>query len=72
MISKVHQKIYNDFCKWSPEYARMIVDYGPWGSTSIVIWLNNGMAYKVKKHMSGKFTMQVVSKEDINKKNSGK
>ena len=38
-------EIYKDFCNWSPEHAAMVVDYRPWGSTSIVVWLNNGQAY---------------------------
>ena len=43
-------EIYKDFCNWSPEHAAMVVDYRPWGSTSIVVWLNNGQAYKCKRH----------------------
>jgi hypothetical protein len=46
----------------------MVKDYKPWGSTSIVIWLNNGCAFKVKRHASDRFTVQTVSKQDINKK----
>lgn len=61
-------QIYKEFCEWSPAHAKMIVDYRPWGSTSIVVWLNNGQAYKCKRHAADRFTMQLVSEEDINKK----
>ena len=60
--------IYRDFCNWSPEHAAMVVDYRPWGHTSILVWLNNGQAYKCKRHAAGRFTMQLVSEEDIKKK----
>lgn len=60
--------IYRDFCNWSPEYAAMVIDYRPWGSTSICVWLNNGQAYKCKRHAADRFTMQMVSQDDINKK----
>ena len=60
--------IYRDFCNWSPEYAAMVIDYRPWGSTSICVWLNNGQAYKCKRHATDRFTMQMVSQDDINKK----
>lgn len=61
-------EIYNEFCRWSPEHAKMVTDYRPWGSTSIVIWLSNGMAYKVKRCAANKFIMQKVSEDDIKKK----
>lgn len=60
--------IYRDFCNWSPEYAAMVIGYRPWGSTSICVWLNNGQAYKCKRHAADRFTMQMVSQDDINKK----
>ena len=60
--------IYKDFCNWSPEYAVMIIAYKPWGHTSICVWLNNGQAYKCKRHAADRFTMQLVSEEDIRKK----
>lgn len=60
--------IYRDFCNWSPEHAAMVVDYRPWGHTSILVWLNNGQAYKCKRHAADRFTMQLVSEEDIKKK----
>ena len=68
MITLTHEQIFEEFCKWSPQYASMVVDYKPWGSTSIVVWLSNGHAYKVKCHATGRFTIQTVSKEDINRK----
>lgn len=70
MISKTHQRIFREFCEWSPTHASMVVDYAEWGSTSIVVWLNNGIAYKVKRHAPYKFTMQVVYEEDIKRKTS--
>lgn len=60
--------IFEEFCKWSPEHAAMVVDFRSWGSTSIVVWLDNGMTYKVKRYAPNKFIMQVVSEEDIKKK----
>ena len=38
------------------------------GHTSILVWLNNGQAYKCKRHAADRFTMQLVSEEDIKKK----
>lgn len=64
----IHEEIYEEFKEWSPEHAVMVTKYKPWGSTSIIIWLNNGMTYKVKRFAPGKFIMQMVSKEDIDKK----
>lgn len=64
----IHEEIFKEFREWSPEHAKLIKDYRPWGSTSIVVWLEGGYAYKVKRHAPGKFTMQFVSKEDIEKK----
>ena len=61
-------EIYEKFCAWSPEHAKMVNDYRPWGSTSIVVWLKNGQAYKVKYIADDKFVMQTVSKADIDKK----
>lgn len=61
-------QIYKEFCEWSPAHAKMVVDYRPWGSTSIVVWLNNGQAYKCKRYAKNKFIMQAVSEDDINKK----
>lgn len=61
-------ELYKEFCEWSPGHAKMVVDYRPWGSNSIVVWLSNGMAYKVKRYSKDKFIMQTVSKEDIERK----
>lgn len=61
-------EIYREFCKWSPEHAAMVEDYRPWGTNSIMIWLNNGHAYKCKRYAPGKFTMQILSEEDIKRK----
>lgn len=63
-----HKEIYEKFCKWSPVHANMIRIWKPWGSTSICVWLNNGMKYKVKHHGGNVFTMQSLSDEDIRKK----
>lgn len=65
-------EIYKEFCEWSPEHAKMVKDYKPWGSTSIVIWLEGGKAYKVKYHAPNRFTMQALSKTDIDKKFNNK
>lgn len=61
-------ELYKEFCEWSPEHAKMVKDYRPWGKHSIVVWLDGGYAYKVKRYAPGKFTMQHVSEEDIKKK----
>ena len=60
--------IFKDFCNWSSEHAAMVVDYRLWGHTSILVWLNNGQAYKCKRHAADRFIMQLVSEEDIRKK----
>lgn len=61
-------EIYEKFCIWSPEHAKMVKDYRPWGSMSIVVWLTGGQAYKVKYIADDKFIMQTVTKADIDKK----
>ena len=68
MAELTTREIYNKFCAWSPDHAKLIRDYRPWGSTSIVIWLKNGMMYKVKYISDDKFVMQIVTKEDIDRK----
>lgn len=68
MAEITYGEIYKEFREWSPEHAKMVIDYRPWGGHSIVIWLNNGMAYKVRRTAPNKFVMQSLSKEDINKK----
>ena len=64
----IYSQLYNEFCEWSPEHAAMVVDYRLWGHTSILVWLNNGCAYKCKRYAPGRFIMQTVSEEDIRKK----
>lgn len=68
MAEITYGEIYVEFCEWSPEHGAMVIDYKPWGSTSIVVWLDNGHTYKVKRHAPGRFTMQAVSDADIKKK----
>lgn len=63
-----HGELYKEFCEWSPEHAKMVKDYRPWGKHSIVVWLEGGHAYKVKRYAPDKFLMQAVSEEDIKKK----
>lgn len=63
-----YHEIYQEFCEWSLEHAKMVEDYKPWGTNSIAVWLKNGQVYKVKRHAPGRFTMQSLSKEDIAKK----
>lgn len=61
-------QIYSDFCNWNPDYARRVIDYRPWGRSSIVVWLDNGCAYKCKCHAADWFTVQAVSNDDIRRK----
>ncbi len=68
MAEITYGEIYVEFCNWNPEIGAKIIDYRPWGHTSIAIWLDNGMKYKIKRHAPGRFTMQMVSEDDINKK----
>lgn len=68
MAELTSEVIYEKFCRWSPEHAARIKDYKPWGRTSIVVWLNNGMMYKVKYINDTKFIMQIITKEDVDKK----
>lgn len=68
MCSMVHEEIFKEFCEWSPEYASMVVDHKPWGSTSILVKLKAGMSYKVKRYSADKFVMQFVSEDDIKRK----
>lgn len=60
-------ELYQKFCEAEPDMAKHICDYRPWGSTSIVIWLDGGSAYKVKD-VGGKFVKQSVSADDIRRK----
>jgi hypothetical protein len=68
MSDITYGELYKEFCEWSPAHAELVKDYRPWGSTSIVVWLRDGSAYKVKRHGPGRFIMQMVSDDDINKK----
>lgn len=68
MAELTYDELYKEFCEWSPEHAKMVKDYRPWGRNSIVIWLSNNMAYKVKRVDKNHFIMQMVSKSDINNK----
>ena len=61
-------EIYEEFCKWSPTRAAMVLDYRPWGTNSIIVWLSNGMMYKVKRYDDGKFVMQSVLEDDVKRK----
>ena len=68
----IHEEIFEEFCEWLPEYVPNIKEYKPWGSTSIVVWLKDGLIYKVKRFAPKKFIMQMVSKEDVERKFNGK
>lgn len=68
MAELTSKSIYDKFSKWSPEHAAKIKEYRPWSSTSIVVWLENGMMYKIKYIADNKFIMQTVTKEDIDNK----
>lgn len=63
-----YKEIYKEFCEWSPEHADMVVDYKPWGTNSIIVWLRDGYAYKCKRYGYCRFVMQIISYEDIRKK----
>ena len=68
MAENTYSEIYEGFCKWNPEVGMMVTDYKPWGSTSILILLHNGMKFKVKRYGPNRFIMQSVSQDDINRK----
>jgi len=63
-----HEELYKKFCNGSPGHANRVTEYRPWGKTSIVVWLTNGMAYKVKYIDDSHFIMQMLTEEDIKKK----
>lgn len=63
-----YEEILKEFKEWSPEHAKSIIGYRPWGKTSILICLIGNLNYKVKRIAPGKFVMQMVSEEDIKKK----
>lgn len=68
MAEITYGELYKEFCEWSPEHAKRVTNYRPWGRNSIVVWLNNGLIYKVKRCDTNRFVMQKVSEEDINRK----
>lgn len=68
MTELTHDEIYNEFCECNPKRAENVIDYRPWGSNSILIYLNNGNAYKCKRYAPYRFNIQMVSEEDIKKK----
>lgn len=65
-------ELYKEFCEWSPEHAKMVIDYRPWGRMSIVVWFRNGQIYKVKYIDKNHFVMQMLSKEDVERKFSSR
>ncbi len=66
--NNIHEEIYKDFCSWSPGHVNFILTYKPWGEHSILLLLELGYAYKVKRNGPDKFIMQPVSESDIIKK----
>lgn len=71
MAQSKQNKLFKLFKKCNPEMAEMVVDYKPWGSNSLCLWLRNGMMYKVKFFADGKFVMQTVTEEDVKRKYGG-
>ena len=63
-----YKEIFDEFCNWSPEHAKLVIDYRPWGTNSIVVWFNINDAYKAKRIDKNRFVMQKVTMEEINKK----
>ena len=63
-----YEELFVAFCKYDPKTGSRVIDYHPWGRMSIVIWLNNFQAYKVKLLEPDKFVVQHVSQTDIEKK----
>lgn len=61
-------ELFAEFCNHNPELGAMIIDYRSWGSNSIVVWLDDGNTYKVKRRAPNLFVMQPLTQEDINKK----
>lgn len=62
------KQIYEEFCNWSPEHAKMAKHYEQWGNTSIAIWFDNGLVFKVKRYAPNRFIMQLMSNDDIKRK----
>lgn len=63
-----YEELFAAFCKYDPETGSQVIDYQPWGRMSIVIWLDDLQAYKVKLLEPDKFVVQHVSQADIEKK----
>ena len=68
MEAVTHKQIFEEFCIYNPVFARNMVSYKAWGKSSIVIWLNDGRAFKIKRVTSNAFIMQIVTEEDIKRK----
>ena len=63
-----YKQIFEEFKEWSPQHAIMVVDYRPWGTYSIVVWLKCGMICKVKRVAPNNFVMQKIFEEDVRRK----
>lgn len=61
-------ELFVAFCNHEPELGLRVTDYRLWGKASIVVWLDNGQAYKVKMLDPDRFIVQRVSQEDIERK----
>lgn len=61
-------EIYNRLCNYDPKLGEQVLAYEPWGKTSIIIYLYNGLKYKVKIIDNKKLLIQQLSNEDVNKK----
>lgn len=64
-IGITYKEMYRQFCECSPEYACMIEDYRPCGKYEIMIWLNDGRVYRVRYHDKHKFSMLLLSADNI-------
>lgn len=64
-------ELCQEFREWSPTHAKMVVEYKPWGSNSILVRLSSGLAYKAKRIGPNEFVMQSVSEDDIKMKFKG-
>lgn len=60
--------MYDKFKNWNPKMAEMVVNWRPWGSYSICLWLRNGMIYKARYYGENRFIMQTITEEDVNRK----
>ena len=68
MLKMTHEELYASFCNENPEMAEQIEEYKPWGSTSIIVHLKDGKNYKVKCCAPDRFTVQVLTLDDIRRK----